>query len=60
MKYIFQGNAIRAVFFSRPRRIMRAAFSAVIISGIGKGLLAVIRLSTKPGQIVDTLIPLGA
>ncbi len=59
-KYILRGNAIRAVSFSRPLRIILAAFLLEIISGIGKGLFFVIPLWTKPGQITDTLMPLAA
>jgi len=37
--------------------MIAAAFSALIIPGLGCGLTAVMRDSTKPGQITDTAMP---
>ena len=51
-----QGKEIRILSFSRPLRIFSAALEALIIMGIGKVFLSVMRLFTKPGQITDTLI----
>ena len=43
-----------------PRRITRAARSAVSRNGMGKRLIAVIAVSTKPGQTTETRTPLAA
>ena len=45
------GKAMRAWLRARPRRMMAEARAAVIRKGMGKGALAVMRLTTKPGQI---------
>ena len=57
MKYIGQGKAMRPLLCARPRRMIRAARSAVISRGMGNGLLSVMRLTTKPGQITLTAMP---
>ncbi len=51
------GKAMRAWLRARPRRMMADARWAVIRKGMGKGALAVMRLTTKPGQMTLTPMP---
>jgi hypothetical protein len=54
---ICQGKVTLARLLSMPRRIMKPALSTGIRNGMGKRLVAVIRVSTNPGQITVMPIP---
>ena len=51
------GKAMRGRLRARPCRMMAEARWAVIRKGMGKGALAVMRLTTKPGQTTLTPMP---
>lgn len=55
--YIGKGKAMRDLLCARPLLIVSAAFRAFMRKGMWKLFASVIRLSTKPGQITDTLMP---
>jgi len=45
--------------FRKPLRMRRAALGPSMNNGMGKSFFAVIRLSTKPGQMAVTTLPSG-